>query len=308
MSYSVKSIREKFKAQGIFYTPQELVDFMTSFIPADFKPGTVYDPTCGHGALLRAFPDAVKKYGQDLNDVAVEACQDIVNAEIVCGDTLTEPYFIDKKFDLIMANPPFSVKWEQNHYDWIPKDVPALPPRSKADYAFILHCLHCLSDEGLAIIMDAPGICYRGQSEGKIRRWLIENNYVERVVHIEGGKFEDTQIATVLLILRKNKDTTDIIFQDDKQEKRVTLEDVAANGYSLSVSNYIEPVIERETIDPIATELEVRDLLCSHIEKSIMMSYMIWVYFNGLAIDDLLDKIQKIIDKWREKLRNREET
>ena len=129
MSYSIKSIKEEFKKKGIFYTPQELIDFMYIYIPKNFNYSTVYDPTCGHGALLRGLPDEVKKYGQDINDVAVLACQDIPNCDIRIGDTLSEPHFINEKFDLILANPPFSVQWERIHYSWIPNDIPALPPR-----------------------------------------------------------------------------------------------------------------------------------------------------------------------------------
>lgn len=304
MSYSIKSIRQEFKNKGIFYTPPELIDFMYEYIPKNFKYSTAYDPTCGHGALLRGLPDEVKKYGQDINDVAALACQDIPNSDIRIGDTLIEPHFIDKKFDLILANPPFSVNWERVHYSWIPKDIPALPPKSKADYAFILHCLHCLDNNGIAIIMNFPGILYRGQSEGKIRKWLVDNNYIERVVSIPGGKFEDTSIATALLVLRKNKTNQDIIFEDEDEERTVPIQEVIDNDYVLSVSNYIEKEFAKEAINPWELEQEARSSLLAHIDKSISFSLESSKIMGWDSIDPLLDSISNLVDSWRQRIEN----
>ena len=303
MSYSIKSIREEFKKNGIFYTPPELIDFMYKYIPSNLNPLSAYDPTCGHGALLRKLHDDVKKYGQDINDVAVNACQDIPNSDIRLGDTLSNPHFIDKKFDLILANPPFSVNWERVHYSWIPSDIPALPPKSKADYAFILHCLHCLDDNGIAIIMNFPGILYRGQSEGKIRKWLVDNNYIERVVLIPGGKFEDTSIATALLILRKNKTTKDIIFEDEGEERTVSIQDVVNNNYMLSPSNYIEKEIQKEVINPFELEQEARNSLLAHIDKNISFSFKVSKIMRQASIEPLLDDISDLVEQWRQRIK-----
>ncbi len=303
MSYSIKSIREEFKNKGIFYTPPELIDFMYKYIPSNLNPSSAYDPTCGHGALLRGLPDGVKKYGQDINDIAALACQDIPNSDIRIGDTLSTPHFIDKKFELILANPPFSVNWERVHYSWIPSDIPALPPKSKADYAFILHCLHCLDDNGIAIIMNFPGILYRGQSEGKIRKWLVDNNYIDRVVLISGGKFEDTSIATALLVLRKNKTNQDIIFEDEGEARTVPIQEVIDNDYVLSVSNYIEKEVQNETINPLDLEQEARSSLMAHIDKSISFSFESWKIIGGTGIDTLLDNISDLVDSWRQRIK-----
>lgn len=303
MSYSVKSIRKEFKKNGIFYTPPELIEFMYRYIPNTLNPLSVYDPTCGHGALLRGIPDGVKKYGQDINDIAALACQDITNSDIRIGDTLSNPHFIDKKFDLILANPPFSVNWERVHYSWIPSDIPALPPKSKADYAFILHCLHCLDENGIAIIMNFPGILYRGQSEGKIRKWLVDNNYIERVVLIPGGKFEDTSIATALLVLRKNKISKDIIFENETKERTVSMQEVIDNNYTLSVSNYIIEEVEKEIIDPCELEQDAQNSLLTHIDKSLSFSFESWKIIGGNGIDPLLDKISDLVDSWRQRIK-----
>ena len=171
VGYNVKSVREDFKKSGIFYTPRPLAEYMRSFLPE--KITEVYDPTCGHGSLLEIFPDAVKKYGKDLNSEAVEAARAIPNSEIVCDDTLLSPAFGGRKFRAIIANPPFSVKWSPD----LMKDdarftsAPCFAPPSKADFAFLLHILHYLSDDGTAVVLNFPGIGYRGQREGKIRQW-----------------------------------------------------------------------------------------------------------------------------------------
>jgi len=143
VGYNVKSVRDNFKKSGIFYTPRPLAEYMRSFLPE--KITEVYDPTCGHGSLLEIFPDTVKKYGQDINPEAAEAARAIPNSEIVCDDTLLAPAFVGKKFRAIIANPPFSVKWSP---DLLKNDA---PPPSKADFAFLLHILHYLTDDGTAV-------------------------------------------------------------------------------------------------------------------------------------------------------------
>lgn len=205
--YNIKSIRQDFKSKGIFYTPTELAEMIKSYLPADVKE--VYDPTCGHGNLLSVFADEVQKYGQDINIVAVEEAKKLPNSFIELGDTLAEPKFLGKKFEAIVANPPFSIKWEQKSDERF-ASAPALAPKSKADYAFILHILHYLADNGTAVVMEFPGILYRGNAEGKIRRWLVELNYIEKVIHIPGNTFVDTAIPTCILVLRKNRTDTDI--------------------------------------------------------------------------------------------------
>jgi len=165
VGYNVKSVREGFKKNGIFYTPRPLAEYMRSFLPTDIAE--VYDPSCGHGSLFEVFPDAVKKYGQDINPEAVEAAKKIPNSEIICGDTLLAPAFAGKKFRAIIANPPFSVKWSP---DLLKDDVrftsaPCFAPPSKADFAFLLHILHYLSTDGMAVVLNFPGIGYRGQNK-----------------------------------------------------------------------------------------------------------------------------------------------
>lgn len=273
MSYNLKTIRKKFKEQGIFYTPPELVELLKSYAPKDVHE--VYDPTCGDGGLLYAFGEGVKKYGQELDPTQAEVAKE-GGAEIVVGDTLAADGFPHRKFDLIMANPPFSVQWtprEEEPFNWAGEKT--TPTQSKADYAFNLHILNKLSDTGVAVVMNSPGVLFRGSREGKIRQWLVEQNWIERVVHIPGDKFVDTKIPTCVIIYRKNKENTDIIFEDTAQAKErvVPLSEIKENDYNLSVLRYIEPeyIREEEPVDIFALEREIREHELSSIRQGLEM-------------------------------------
>ena len=306
MGYNVKSVREDFKKSGIFYTPRPLAEYMRSFLSE--KITEVYDPTCGHGSLLEIFPDAVKKYGQDINPEAVEAAREMPNSEIVCDDTLLSPAFVGKKFRAIIANPPFSVKWSPV----LLKDdarftsAPCFAPPSKADFAFLLHILHYLSDDGTAVVLNFPGIGYRGQREGKIRQWLIEQNVIDVAIHIPGEQFIDTSVAQLALVLKKNRKGTGIRFIDreNEMERVVPLEEVRENGFSLSVSTYLQQETQREEIDIKEEERKARDALCKHLRASLEFSYLAQTMMDGESIVPLLDALQEVLDEYRRKLAN----
>lgn len=305
MGYDIKSIRKEFRRNGVFYTQPELAEYIKSFLPIDVKE--VYDPTCGNGGLLCVFGDDVKKYGQELNPEQLQVAQDnLVNFEGVAGDTLTTPAFMDRKFENIVANYPFSIKWSPPAQDMFNTDprfvgLPVLPPPSKADYAFVLHCLFLLSDTGTAVIMGFPGILYRGQKEQTIRQWLIDNNYIDKVVSIPGGKFVDTSVATCLLILRKNKTTTDVLFIDseNKLEKTVGFDEIKSNDYNLSVNTYIRLEQPKEQVDPIAIEMKARqgcvDLLRRHLKFSKMVAK-----FENLDFQVFVNELQCVLNEYKE--------
>lgn len=296
--YNIKSIRQDFKSKGIFYTPKELAEMLKSYLPAGIKE--VYDPTCGHGSLLSVFADDVKKYGQDINEAACEEAKKMPNSCIECADTLTEPAFLGKKFEAIIANPPFSIKWEQKNDERF-SAAPALAPKSKADYAFILHILHYLADNGTAVVMEFPGILYRGNAEGKIRRWLVEQNFIEKVIHIPGNTFVDTAIATCILVLKKNRTDTDITFinTEDKVEKTVSVDEVVKNDYNLSVNQYACKEQTKEVIDIDAVEDEIENLMCGNLEKGLHTSYLMWITVQARPLDKLLNRLEKIIQKYK---------
>lgn len=298
MAYNLKSIKEEFKNKGIFYTPPELAELLKSYV--NFTPNEIYDPTCGDGALLNVFGDDVVKYGQEINLEQLQVAKErLKNFNGYCGDTLKDPAFKDKKFDCILANPPFSIKWEPVRDERF-GDCPELPPPSKADYAFLLHILHYLSDNGVAITLNFPGILYRGNKEGKIRQWLIENNYIERVVNIPPDTFVDTKIATALIIFKKNKTTTDIVFEDRQlnKERIVALEEIMQNNYNLSVSCYIQEEKPKIMVDAIELQNEAREQMYNRLKHDIAVDIMV-CKFENLDKNVFLDNLIKIVEEFR---------
>lgn len=293
---SIKNIRQEFKDNGIFYTPPALAEKLKSYV--DFEPKTVYDPTCGSGNLLRVFHENVKKYGQEL-DAEQLGLIDIPNFKGYAGDTLLDDGFKGMKFDCIVANPPFSVKWNP---DELASDErfscsPVLPPPSKADWAFMLHILHHLSDNGIAVVLGFPGILYRGQREGRVRKWFVQNNYIDRVVHVPGNTFEDTAISTCIVVLKKNRETTDIVFEDKEKTETVSLERIEENDYSLSVSLYIEEEIEKEEIDPSVLENEARRSFLIRLKKELDFDKMV-CEMEGISIRPFISAIRKILREY----------
>lgn len=295
MEYNIKSIRKDFKDKGIFYTTKDLAEYLKSFLPDDVDE--IYDPTCGNGGLLSVFSDDVQKYGQDINSEQVkEAEERLANFFGVAGDTLKEPAFLGKKFKYIIANPPFSIKWEPKSDERF-DGFPCLPPPSKADYAFLAHILHYLSEDGTAVVLNFPGILYRGNAEGKIRRWMLEQNYIDTVVSVDGGHFVDTKIGTVVLVLKKSKTTTDVRFIHNDLERTVPVSEIANNDYNLSVSSYIIEVVEREEIDPAALELHTRQQFLSRLERELSFEKMV-CEFENMDIRPFIKAIQEIVRRY----------
>ena len=295
--HSVKAVREQFKNNGVFYTPPELAEMMKSFLPQDIDE--IYDPTCGNGNLLSAFGDNVKKYGQDIDYEQIEQARErLVNFTGISGDTLKEPAFWGRKFKNIIANPPFSIKWD-GKLDERFEAAPCLPPNGKADYAFILHCLYYLSEDGTAVIMNFPGILYRGQREGKIRQWLIEQNYIDSVIHIPPNKFEDTSIATCILILKKQRNTTDVLFinQEIDKTRKVKHKEIVDNGYNLSVSLYVAEEEKKEIIDPIKLEREAHQNLVNRLRTELEFSKFV-CNEEGMNFAALLEELGKVINEF----------
>lgn len=260
-----KSIRRNFKEKGIFYTTKDLAEYLKGFLPDGVDE--IYDPTCGNGGLLSVFADDVQKYGQDINGEQVKSAEErLANFRGVIGDTLKEPAFGGKKFKHIIANPPFSIKWEPKTDERF-EGWPCLPPPSKADYAFLAHILYYLSDDGTAVVLNSPGILFRGGAEGKIRRWMVKQNYIDTVILVDNGHFVDTKIETVVVVLRKNKTTTDVKFIHNNLERIVSVSEIADNNYNLDVLRYIPDGTEKEEILPpdelIRQYQERRDSLIS---------------------------------------------
>ena len=181
MKKSAKAFRKTLRDQGAFYTPDALAMKMRAQLPEHVAE--VYDPTCGDGGLLRIFGDDVRKYGIEIDGAEAEKARSIPNSTIFAGDTLSNEYFQNMQFDTIIANPPFGIPWahptqqpdenKAKHASEIFDNYPTYAPANCADWAFIAHILHKLSDNGTAVCLMGLGALYRGRAEAKIREYLV---------------------------------------------------------------------------------------------------------------------------------------
>ena len=290
------------KSGGEFFTPQNVSRLIAQLaIHNQSSINKIYDPACGSGSLLLQ----VKKhsdyqegfFGQELNHTTYNLARmnmflhniNYNKFNIKLGDTLTNSHLDDEKpFDVIVSNPPYSVKWIGSDDPTLINDdrfAPAgvLAPKSKADFAFVLHALSYLSSKGRAAIVCFPGIFYRGGAEQKIRKYLVDNNYVEAVISLAPNLFYGTSIAVTILVLAKNKTETTTQFIDASGEgffkketnnnvmedshiqkimgcfksreniahiaQSVPREKIIDNDYNLSVSTYVEAKDTREKTD-----------------------------------------------------------
>ena len=293
------------KSGGEFFTPQHVSKLIAQLaMHKQTKVNKILDPACGSGSLLlqskKHFDAHIIEegfFGQEINHTTYNLARmnmflhniNYDKFNISLGNTLTEPEFGDEKpFDAIVSNPPYSVKWKGSDDPTLINDerfAPAgvLAPKSKADFAFVLHALYYLSSKGRAAIVCFPGIFYRGGAEQKIRKYLVDNNYVETVISLAPNLFYGTTIAVNILVLSKHKTDTNTQFIDasgedyfkketnnniltdqhieaimqafDSKEnidhfaQSVPLEKIAGNDYNLSVSSYVEAEDTCEKVD-----------------------------------------------------------
>ena len=276
---NAKNFRAELAKFGVFYTPREISEKMKTYIPFEVKE--VYDPTVGSGELLTVFDDNVKKYGQELFAEELEKAKEkLKNFEGYAGDTLTDDKFKERQFQVVFSNPPYSVAWEP-FMDERFEECGVLAPKSRADFAFLLHGIHHLKEDGIGLFLMHPGTAYRGNSEQKIRKWLVDKNYIERVVYVPNNKkFVDTNISLILYVVNKKKTTTDIIFEDLELELSVTVpvEKVAEQGYCLSVSTYIEKPDTREEINIDELNSQARDSFLKYIRGKLAVEKMLLMF------------------------------
>ena len=293
------------KSGGEFFTPQHVSKLIAQLaMHGQTTVNKIYDPAAGSGSLLlqakKHFDSHVIEegfFGQEVNHTTYNLARmnmflhniNYDKFHIALGDTLRAPQLSDEKpFDAIVSNPPYSVKWIGDDDPTLINDdrfAPAgvLAPKSKADFAFVLHALHYLSSKGRAAIVCFPGIFYRGGAERKIRKYLVDNNFVETVIALAPNLFYGTSIAVNILVLAKNKTENKTQFIDATGEnffKKVTNNNMltdkhikkimeifdikeeipnvatsidntklAENDYNLSVSSYVAPKDNREQID-----------------------------------------------------------
>lgn len=301
------------KSGGEFFTPQCASKLIVQLaLHGQDKVNKIYDPAAGSGSLLLRAKKQFENhqieegfYGQEINHTTYNLARMNMflhnvgydKFHMALGDTLLNPQFRDEKpFDAIVSNPPYSTKWVGSDDPILINDdrfAPAgvLAPKSKADFAFVLHALSYLSPKGRAAIVCFPGIFYRGGAEQKIRQYLVDNNFVETVIALAPNLFFGTSIAVNILVLSKHKcdyatqfidaskcfkkETNNNILTDEhiativnafanKEEqphfsKMVRNEAIAENNYNLSVSSYVEAEDTREKIDIIKLNAEIKE-------------------------------------------------
>ncbi len=303
------------KSGGEFFTPQEVSRLLAQLtLVGRTKINKVYDPACGSGSLLLQFEKLLDAgsmgkgfFGQEINVTTYNLCR--INMflhnvgydkfDIALGDTLTNPLHDDFiPFDAIVSNPPYSIKWEGDNNPTLiddPRYNPAgvLAPKSKADMAFILHSLSYLASSGTGAIVCFPGIFYRGGAEQKIRKYLVEKNFVDALIDLPANLFFGVGIATTILVLKKSRKDNKVLFIDASQEfvkagnknklsedniekilgayidridlphfaHSATIAEIAEQDYNLSVATYVEKEDTREQIDIKALNQEIASIV-----------------------------------------------
>lgn len=306
--HSISAIREQFRAVGKFHTPPELALRLRSLIPNE--PRNVYDPTCGAGALLAVFHPDTPKFGQDIDEPALSDAEQLPNFTGAHGDVLTDPAWPDKKFHAIVANPPFSIKWVPNHLDERFINAPTVPTQSRADFAFLMHIIHALDQDGTAAVLNAPGVLFRGGREQQLRQWFVEElNIVDAIIAVPGDAFEDTSIPTVIIVFKKNRaPNAPILMRDDEHdiEREVPIEEIAQEDFMLSPSRFVSPKVESEwaDYDAVGAEVQLREMALANLEKSLQFSAMSIPLLGAPPLDDHLDALQRVIDKYRKEVAN----
>lgn len=303
------------KSGGEFFTPADVSELLTRLgTVGKTEINKVYDPACGSGSLLLKAEkvlgrDAIRNgfYGQEINITTYNLCR--INMflhdvgfdkfNIACEDTLISPqHWDDEPFELIVSNPPYSIKWAGDSNPLLindPRFAPAgvLAPKSKADMAFIMHSLSWLAANGTSAIVCFPGIMYRGGAEKKIRKYLVDNNFIDCIIQLPSNLFFGTSIATCIMVLKKGKSDNKVMFIDASKEcvkvtnnNKLTPENIdrivdvfakreevahfshladyakiSENDFNLSVSTYVEPEDTREKIDIKKLNAEITEIV-----------------------------------------------
>ena len=317
------------KKAGEFYTPQEVSEILSEIVvTGKTRLKSVYDPTCGSGSLLLRTArggNADTIYGQEKNPTTFNLCRmnmllhgiKYKDFEIHNGDTLENDELGELQFDAVVANPPFSAEWTAadkfNNDDRFSK-AGVLAPKSKADYAFILHMLYHLNDGGTMACVAPHGVLFRGAAEGKIRRFLIEKkNFIDAIIGLPANIFYGTSIPTCILVMKKCRQEDDnILFIDaskefekvktqnklrpehiqkiietyrnrteiEKYSHCATLKEIEENDYNLNIPRYVDTFEEEEEIDIKAVMAEIKELESKRTE----LDAQIEVYLKELGI------------------------
>jgi type I restriction enzyme M protein len=323
------------KSGGEFFTPQEVSELLACLTTVGKKEvNKVYDPACGSGSLLLKFAKILGKenvrngfFGQEINLTTYNLCR--INMflhdinfnlfDVAHGDTLTDPkHWDDEPFDAIVSNPPYSIRWEGDSNSLLindPRFSPAgvLAPKSKADLAFTMHMLSWLSTSGTAAIVEFPGVLYRSGAEQKIRKYLVDNNYIDAVIQLPPDLFFGTSIATCIIVLKKSKKDNRVLFIDASAEfvrggnknklnegnrskilnaftkrgdadhfvKLVDNKTIEANEYNIAVSTYVAQKDTREVIDIKKLNAEIAGIVARQNELRKAIDEIVTEIENG---------------------------
>ncbi|MCT4139887.1 type I restriction-modification system subunit M [Elizabethkingia anophelis] len=317
------------KKAGEFYTPQQVSTILARIVTSrKSQLKSVYDPTCGSGSLLLRVAREAKVsdfYGQEMNRTTYNLARmnmilhgvNYSNFDIRQEDTLEKPQHLDKTFDAIVANPPFSAKWSANELHLLDErfsQYGKLAPSSKADFAFIQHMIHHLDENGIMAVVMPHGVLFRGAAELVIRKYLIkEKNYLDAVIGLPANIFFGTSIPTCILIFKKCREADeDILFIDASKEfekqknqnvllnehidkivdtyqnrtviekfsHKATLQEVADNDYNLNIPRYVDTFEEEEEIDIQAVMAEIKELEA----KRSQLDFEIEIYLKELGL------------------------
>lgn len=318
------------KKAGEFYTPQAVSTILAQLVTSGkSRLKSVYDPTCGSGSLLLRVQKEVEHvgdfYGQEMNRTTFNlARMNMIlhgvhyrNFDLKQEDTLEHPQHADKKFEAVVANPPFSAKWSANKIfesDDRFAQYGKLAPASKADFAFVQHMLHQLADNGTMAVVLPHGVLFRGAAEGHIRRYIIEDgNWLDAVIGLPANIFYGTSIPTCILVLKKCREhPKDVLFIDasarfekaknqnylrpadidkiittyrerqteDKYSHIAPLSEIAENDYNLNIPRYVDTFEEEEPVDLAVVSTELQQLEKDMIE----IDQVIRGYCNELGI------------------------
>lgn len=317
------------KSGGEFFTPQEVSELLARIATQGKKKvRKVYDPACGSGSLLMQVAKIIGKdnvqqgfFGQEINQTTYNLCRinmflhdiNYSHFNVALGDTLLEPqHWDDQPFDVIVSNPPYSIRWKGDDDATLindPRFAPAgvLAPKSKADLAFTMHMLSWLASDGTAAIVEFPGVLYRGGAEQKIRQYLIDNNYVNAVIQLPANLFFGVSIATCIIVINRCPTDNNVLFIDASEEfvhegnknkltpdnirhilelytaradsphkaALINNQKIAQNGYNLSVNSYVEQEDTREHIDIDTLNAELKQIVARENELRAQIDELI---------------------------------